>query len=139
MSDAPRIDPPSRTVDGAINDIARWSNLDPKRDYCEANPNDADTGVSEMRRCGWVIEQLRKDGPKLIGGDAANDGTNCTRNGMVLMSRAKDATKAYEAEKFKVARERSERIGQFGGVDPVSGLYGAAKSTADSREQVVRG
>jgi hypothetical protein len=139
LGDSPRIDPPSRVVDGAINDIARWSNLDPKRDYCEANPNDADTGVAEMRRCGWTLESDRKDGPRLLGGDAASDGTQLTRNGMYLMSRPKERTKAYEADKFKVAYDRSAAIGQNGGADPVSGPYGAAKSTADSREQLVRG
>lgn len=139
MSEAPRIDPPSRTVDGAINDIARWRNLDPSRDYCEANPNDADTGVSWMRHLGWTPETWRKDGPKLIGGEAASDGTQLTRNGMLLMSRAKDASKKYEAEKFQVAAERSARISHNGGIDPVTGLFGVAKSTADSREQIVRG
>lgn len=136
---APRIDPPSRVVDGAINDIARWSGLDPKRDYCEANPNDPDTGVQEMRRCGWNIESARKDGPRLIGGDAVSDSTNLTRNGMVLMSRLKETSAKYEAEKVQVAKDRSASIGQHGGADPVAGLYGLAKSTVDSREQIVRG
>jgi hypothetical protein len=136
---APRIDPPSRVVDGAINDVARWSNLDPKRDYCEANPNDADTGVPELRRCGWRLETHSKDGPKLLGGDAASDGSQLVRNGMYLMSRPNEATRKYEAEKFQVAKDRSKAIGQNGGADPVVGPYGLAKSTADAREQLVRG
>lgn len=135
-----RHDPPRSTVpDGAINDITRWANLDPGRVYCEANPNDADTGVQEMSRLGWRKEAVRKDGPQLLGGDAASDGTLCTRNGMILMSKSRSAHVAYEREKFSVADVRSEAISQHGGADPIRGLYGKAKNTADSREQIVRG
>jgi hypothetical protein len=139
LPDPQRHDPPSRTVDGAINEITYWSNLDPSRVYCEANPNDADTGVQEMRRLGWRVEVWHKDGPRLIGGDAASDGSALTRNGMIFMSRPREKQKAYEAEKYAKTDRRSASIGQFGGADPVVGQYGAARSTVDSREQRVRG
>ncbi len=137
-----RHDPPSRPVDGAINDIARWANLDKaNRDYCEANPNDNDTGVQEMRRLGWVIEKSRKDGPRLLGGDAATDGDVLARNGMYLMSRTREASQAYHAEKLAEADRRSSSIGKYGGADPVRDADGhaLARVTEDARERVVRG
>lgn len=134
-----RHDPPRSTnPDGAINEITRWKNIDPARVYCEANPNDHDTGVPEMKRLGWEVELQRKGGPVLIGGDAASDGSACTRNGMILMSRSREKHVEYEREKFAVADDRSRAIGRLGGADQVAGVYGHAHNTADSRERVVR-
>ena len=126
-----RHDPPSTPVEGAINDTTYWvvplggKGLRPLREhptlvYCEANPNDPDTGVNEMLRTGWKKERAGKDGPRLVGGEASSDGDVLTRNGMVLMSRSRDAQTAYEASKFDVAQKRSEAIGKHGGADPVA-------------------
>jgi len=141
LPDPQRVDPPSRAPDGAINDIAYWSNCNPSRVYCEANPNDEATGVFEMRRLGWRIETWHKDGPRLIGGDAAADGSALTRLGMVLMSRPREKQAEYEAGKFAHADQQSARIGRQGGADPVVGLHGAAytKPGVYTGEQRVRG
>lgn len=146
-----RHDPPqSRVPDGAINDVTRWTikvagevrplSDDPDRVYCEANPNDPDCGVQEMRRLGWQLERARKDGPQLVGGDASSDGEILTRNGMHLMSRPRKAHQGYEAEKFRVADDRSRAIGQHGGADPIGGLHGLAytKPGVDAHERIVR-
>jgi len=134
-----RIDPPSRSVDGAITDVAHIANKDPNRVYCLANPNDAYCGADEMVRQGWEVETVRKDGPRVTGGAAASDGSAVTMFGQVLMSRSREAHEAYEARKADVANMRSRAIGQRGGIDPFVGPAGkVAEHTVDPGEYVER-
>lgn len=138
MPEAKRHDPPSRPVDGDINEQAVWVNLDPNRVYCEANPNDEDTGVAEMTRLGWVVESARKDGPRLAGGTAASDGSTLTRKGQVLMSRDRSLHQEALQSAWAVAKQRSGAIGEPGNYDP--GPTGRRPQFKDDpREYVSRG
>ncbi|MSX03199.1 MAG: hypothetical protein F2813_08600 [Actinobacteria bacterium] len=135
-----RIDPPSRPVDGDINDQAEIRNRDPSRVYCKANPNDYHTGVPAMERLGWIVETHRKDGPKVLGGQRAADGAALTIAGDVVMSRSREAQAAYEASKHGMADLRSTAIGQRGGIDGVRGDNGRLATHAeDAAERFVRG
>lgn len=119
-----RHDPPSTPPDGAFTERARLSNLDPERVYCLANPNDFETGVPEMLRLGWVIELKRKDGPRVVGGETASDGSQLTVGGQIVMSRSRAAQQEYERQKLGMASMRSKAIGQKGGIDAVRGDLG---------------
>lgn len=134
---AKRIDPVSRSVDGAINDIACYTQLDPNRVYVEANPNDFYCGVQEMKRQGWEIETYRKDGPRIVGGETAGDGSALTRYGNVLMSRTRASHEEYERRKQQVAADRSKAIGQKGGYDRVVGPTGQLAYHVESPEEYV--
>lgn len=134
-----RHDPPSRPVDGSLDDQARLRNTDPDRVYCLANPNDPDTGLTEMLRLGWVQEFHRKGGPMILGGDVASDGAAITLRGSVLVSRGRAEHEAYERQKFAVADQRARSIGQKGGVDAIVGPTGRpAEWKQDPREFVAR-
>ena len=134
-----RIDPPSRPVDGAVTDISRIRNLDPKRHYILANPNDPWCGVQEMVRLGYVIETHRKDGPRVIGGETSKDGDVVTQFGQYLMSIPMEIHRQREAAKQGVADMRSNAIGQPGGVDQVRGATGRLANWAlPPDEHVVR-
>ncbi len=119
-----RFDPPSSAPDGAMSERTRLSNLDPARVYCLANPNDFETGVPEMERLGWVIETKRKDGPRVVGGATAADGSALTVGGQIVMSRTRAAQEEYERTKLGMASMRSRAIGQKGGIDAVRGDQG---------------
>lgn len=136
-----RHDPPTRPVDGDINDAAVWVNQDPNRVYCEANPNDEDTGVNEMLRLGWTVELARKDGPRAIGGAVAADGSQLTRKGQVLLSRDRTLHEQYLRQTWAVADQRSGAISSRGG--PGTDFRGPtgrpAEFKGDPRETLSRG
>ncbi len=136
---AKRIDPPSRPVDGAINDTVYLVNKDPARAYMTANPNDFHTGVAEALRQGWVIELVRKDGPRVIGGAVAADGSELRMNGDVWMSMPMEEFEIRYAKSQKVADDRSQVIGQPGGVDPFRGPLGRPAYYQENVEMVERG
>lgn len=130
-----RHDPPSRPVDGDINEQAELINKDPNRVYCKASPNDYYTGVPALMRLGWVVETHRKDGPRVIGGMTSKDGDALTIAGDYVMSRSREAQEAYERSKNKMADMRSAAIGQRGGVDGVRGDNGSMAYHDPSRPE----
>lgn len=133
-----RIDPPaSGPVDGDFTERTRLRNLDPARVYCLANPNDFETGVPEMERLGWVIETKRKDGPQVVGGATAADGTALTVGGQIVMSRSREAQRRYEDEKIRMSTLRAQAIGQKGGVDGVRGDRGQLAHVQTNEEERV--
>lgn len=122
MPEAPkRHDPPSRPVDGALNDMAVLKNQDPNRVYCLANPNDYHTGVNWMQRLGWVVETWRKDGVKVIGGPTQADGEALTVGGDVVMSLPRAVHEERLQNAWAVADRRAKSIGQD---DSVGRVYG---------------
>lgn len=132
-----RHDPPSLTLEGAIGDRAILTNMDPAREYCLANPNDSRTGVPEMLKFGWVIENHRKDGPK-IDGLTSKDGDLLTVEDQVVMSRPRELHKAALKRAWDIADVRAKAIGQPGGIDGVRGDGGRPAQFADDpREYAV--
>lgn len=134
-----RIDPPSRPVDGDINDLIEIVNRDPKRVYRLANPNDRIAGVQHLQRLGYIVETQRKDGPRIVGGDVVSDGTHVSWMGDVLMSAPLEVEERAAAKARDVAAMRSRAIGQKGGVDGVIGPTGqAAYFVQDPSEHIER-
>lgn len=134
-----RHDPPSRPVEGAFTEQGYLRNLDPARVYCLANPNDFETGVAEMLRLQWVTETVRKDGPHVVGGATASDGSVVTYGGSVLMSRPRTAQDSYERSKAEMASQRAKAIGAPGSIDQLKGPTGRlAEWKDDPREYVAR-
>lgn len=133
-----RIDPPSRPVDGDINDQLFIVGQDPERVYMLADPNEHYCGVSAMAELGWEVERVRKDGPRVRGGLAAKDGDVVTKFGQVLMSRPRAMHEAYLAQAAATANLRAQAIGQPGGVDGVRGPTGKVAHN-ESSEYVTRG
>lgn len=133
-----RIDPPSRPVDGDINDQAFIRGQDPERVYMLADPNDPYCGVGAMREWGWEVELQRKDGPRIRGGLTVADGSAVTKFGQILMSRPRAMHEAYLAQVEAIAAQRAEAIGRPGGVDGVRGPTGRVAHNETS-EYVTRG
>lgn len=133
-----RIDPPSRPVDGDINDTAYIVGQDPERVYVLADPNEHYCGASAMAELGWEVERHRKDGPRVRGGLTAKDGDTITKFGQVLMSRPRAMHEQYLAMAAAMADQRAKAIGQPGGVDGVRGATGRVAYNETS-EYVTRG
>lgn len=120
-----RIDPPSRPVDGSVLSAVRTTNADPERQYVWANPNDEWTGVAAMVQRGYVVETKRKDGPRLVGGETASDGSAMTSFGQILMSRPIAMMYADQEHARRGAFARRQAMGRPGGVDQVRGDGGS--------------
>jgi hypothetical protein len=136
---APRIDPPSRPVDGFVPDGLR--NADPKRAYVLANPNDAYYGLDYMVGLGWEVETKRVGGPLFPGVNASSDGSAITRQGQVLLSCPKEMYDSmYWAGQSRVDAVASQ-ISKHGDADgPLKGPTGRPAYWAeDPAEQIVRG
>jgi hypothetical protein len=133
-----RIDPPSRPVDGDINDAVSIAGQDPARVYVLADPNEHYCGVSAMQELGWEVERQRKDGPRMRGGQTAKDGDLITKFGQVLMSRPREIHEMFMKQAADVANQRAAAIGQPGGVDGVRGTTGKVAHNETS-EYVTRG
>lgn len=130
-----RIDPKSRPVDGDRSN-KRLANKDPRRHYVLANPNCEDTGVSFYEAQGYVIETLRKDGPRFPGGRTSREGDKVTLNGQVLMSCPIEEYHSYEQQKLDHAALVDKRSMAPGGVDGVLGATGKP-AAADKSELFV--
>lgn len=134
-----RHDPPSLSLEGDLSERALIVNQDPAREYCLANPDDSRTGVPEMLRLGWEMENQRKDGPRIAGGMTTRDGDLITIEDQVLMSRPRERQQAALKKAWDVADVRAKAIGQPGGIDGVRGDGGRpAQFAEDPREFVVR-
>lgn len=92
--------------------MAVLKNQDPNRVYCLANPNDYHTGVNWMQRLGWVVENHRKDGVKVIGGQTANDGDALMVAGDYVMSLPRALHEERLRKGWDVADTRAKTIGQ---------------------------
>lgn len=134
---AKRVDPPSRPVDGDVNDLVVLVNKDPNRVYRLANPNDKIAGVQHLSRLGYVVETQRKDGPRIDGGDIVSDGSHVSWMGDVLMSAPLETEQKFATKARSVAEQRSKAIGQRGGVDGVS-VYGEAAHWKGTEEYIER-
>lgn len=104
--------------------MAVMKNQDPNRVYCLANPNDYHTGVNWMQRLGWVIENHRKDGVKVIGGPTANDGDALTVAGDYVMSIDRKLHEERLRSGWAVADTRAKTLNQETGVIEGRRVYG---------------
>lgn len=105
-----RIDPPSRPVDGDINDQVEIVNRDPNRVYRLASPNNL-VGVDLLTRYGFVVETSRKDGPRILGGPTAADGAALTFMGDVLMSAPVEVERKMQERARKTADNYQRAVG----------------------------
>lgn len=105
-----RIDPPSRPVDGDINDQIEIVNRDPGRVYRFASPNNA-LGVDLLTRYGFEVELRRKDGPRVLGGATSADGSAITFMGDVLMSAPADVEHRMNEKARKQADAYQRAVG----------------------------
>lgn len=134
----PRIDPPSRPVDGETPQGLR--NADPSRHYVLANPNDAYCGLDHMVGVlGYEVETKRPGGPYFPGVNASADGTQITRMGLVLVSEPKEQYLARYNEGQRRCDSVMETVRKHG--DPDGPWRGPTGRTAywveDSTERPV--
>lgn len=135
---APRIDPPSRPVDGAVADGIR--NADPTRHYVLANPSDDYYGVSHMMELGYEVETRRPGGPHFLGVNASAEGTAVVRFGQMLMSCPLELYQARMTEGQSRCDRLEASIRKFGDPDgPFKGPTGRpAYYVGEPDEQVTR-
>ncbi len=128
----PRVDPPSRSVDGSTN--AKITNKDPNRVYRLANPNDEETGVEYLLTEGYMVEKYRKDGPRIVGGKTAAEGSAIMFRGQVLMS----CPAEVEMARYQAGQDRAALIDQQilkpGGIDGVRGGSGRLATNLSTHE-----
>ncbi len=102
MPPVKRHDPVSRPPLGSTPDDP-WTNKDPSLHYIEVHAKAEFHGVDYFLERGYQIETVREHGPKLKGGRARAEGSECSRMGCVLMSRPMDEVLADRAEGQLVA------------------------------------
>lgn len=102
---------------------------DPGRKYVLANPNDPDHGVDYYLSIGYVIEEAREGGPRIVGGQSKEG--HVTFRGQVLMSIDEETWEDIRQfgpdgkSGLALAAELESKIVKPGGVDGIRGMAGA--------------
>ena len=120
----PRVDPKPRSIDASQQCVI--DNRRPDRHYVLANPNDDYCGLQAMLNMGldFQIETLRKDGPRVRGGNTSREGDQIMWRGNVLISCPIENWKGQLEAGWKVADEYDKRSMAPGGIDGLRGTTG---------------